>query len=70
MDFEDTPDEAAFRAEARAFLEANAERRKPGAVEGYRYPTPLAMAVISRQPSRSDWVSRSVEPPCPEAASR
>ncbi len=36
MDFEDTPDEAAFRAEARAFLEANAERRKPGEVEGYR----------------------------------
>ena len=36
MDFEDTPEEAAFRAEARAFLDANAERRKPGAVEGYR----------------------------------
>ena len=27
MDFNDTPDEAAFRAEARAWLEANAERR-------------------------------------------
>ena len=25
MDFNDTPDEAAFRAEARAFLTANAE---------------------------------------------
>ncbi|MDB5399805.1 MAG: acyl-CoA dehydrogenase, partial [Rhodopila sp.] len=36
MDFEDTPEEAAFRAEARSFLDANAERRKPGAVEGYR----------------------------------
>ncbi len=36
MDFSDTPDEAAFRADARAFLEANAQRRKPGAVEGYR----------------------------------
>ena len=36
MDFEDTPDEAAFRAEVRAFLTANAERRKPGEVEGYR----------------------------------
>jgi alkylation response protein AidB-like acyl-CoA dehydrogenase len=36
MDFEDTPDEAAFRSEARAFLQANTERRKPGAVEGYR----------------------------------
>ena len=27
MDFDDTPDEAAFRAEAHAFLEANAERK-------------------------------------------
>ncbi|HSU05128.1 MAG TPA: acyl-CoA dehydrogenase family protein [Acetobacteraceae bacterium] len=36
MDFNDSPEEAAFRAEARAFLEANAKRRKPGAVEGYR----------------------------------
>jgi alkylation response protein AidB-like acyl-CoA dehydrogenase len=36
MDFSDTPEEAAFRAEARAFLEANAERREPGEVEGYR----------------------------------
>jgi acyl-CoA dehydrogenase len=31
MDFKDTPEEAAFRAEARAWLEANAERRlRPG----------------------------------------
>ena len=36
MDFSDTPDEAAFRARARAFLEANAERRRPGEVLGYR----------------------------------
>ncbi|MEO8716476.1 MAG: acyl-CoA dehydrogenase family protein, partial [Acetobacteraceae bacterium] len=36
MDFDDTPDEAAFRAEARGFLDANAARRKPGQVEGYR----------------------------------
>jgi alkylation response protein AidB-like acyl-CoA dehydrogenase len=27
MDFNDTPEEAAFRAEARAFLQANAERK-------------------------------------------
>src|SRR5215813_11938222 len=27
MDFEDTPEEAAFRAEARAFLDKNAERK-------------------------------------------
>jgi alkylation response protein AidB-like acyl-CoA dehydrogenase len=36
MDFNDTPEEAAFRGEARAFLGANAERRRPGDVEGYR----------------------------------
>ena len=30
MDFNDTPQEAAFRAEARAWLDANAERLKPG----------------------------------------
>jgi alkylation response protein AidB-like acyl-CoA dehydrogenase len=36
MDFEDTPEEAKFRAEVRVFLEANAERRKPGTAEGYR----------------------------------
>ncbi|MFT3802459.1 MAG: acyl-CoA dehydrogenase family protein [Burkholderiaceae bacterium] len=30
MDFNDTPDEAAFRAEVRAFLDANATLRKPG----------------------------------------
>ncbi|MEO8713983.1 MAG: acyl-CoA dehydrogenase family protein [Acetobacteraceae bacterium] len=36
MDFEDTPDEAAFRAEARAFLSANA-RRKEGRARVHRY---------------------------------
>jgi alkylation response protein AidB-like acyl-CoA dehydrogenase len=30
MDFTDTPEEAAFRAEARAWLDAHAERLKPG----------------------------------------
>ena len=30
MNFNDTPDEAKFRTEARAFLEANAKRRTPG----------------------------------------
>jgi alkylation response protein AidB-like acyl-CoA dehydrogenase len=34
MDFEDTPEESAFRAEARAFLDQHAERRRPG-VETY-----------------------------------
>ena len=33
MDFNDTPDEARFRAEVRAFLEANATRRQPGEPE-------------------------------------
>ena len=31
VDFDDTPDEVAFRAEARAWLEAHAERRQPDA---------------------------------------
>jgi acyl-CoA dehydrogenase len=30
MDFDDTPEEAAFRAQARAWLDANAELRSPG----------------------------------------
>ena len=30
MDFEDTKEEAEFRAEARSFLDANAERKTPG----------------------------------------
>ncbi len=30
MDFKDTPEEAAFRAKARAFLDAHARRRSPG----------------------------------------
>ncbi len=36
MDFEDTKEEAVFRAEARTFLEANATLRKPGLIDGYR----------------------------------
>jgi alkylation response protein AidB-like acyl-CoA dehydrogenase len=36
MDFSDTPEEAEFRARARAFLESVAERRGPGEVLGYR----------------------------------
>ena len=31
MDFKDTPEEASFRAEARTFLDAHAERKSPGA---------------------------------------
>ncbi|MBW1884635.1 MAG: acyl-CoA dehydrogenase family protein, partial [Deltaproteobacteria bacterium] len=33
MDFNDTPEEASFRAEARAWLEANAERLEPGEID-------------------------------------
>ncbi len=36
MDFDDTPEEAAFRAEARAFLDANAERKTRRSV-AHRY---------------------------------
>ena len=33
MDFRDSPEEAAFRAEARAWLEANAPLRDPAEIE-------------------------------------
>ena len=33
MDFDDTAEEAAFRAEVRAFLDKHAERKRPGAME-------------------------------------
>jgi len=36
MDFNDTPEEAAFRKEAIAFLDSAAERRKPNEILGYR----------------------------------
>ena len=36
MDFNDTPEEAVFRAKARSFLDANVERRQPGEPAGYR----------------------------------
>jgi len=36
MDFEDTPEEAKFRAGARAFLDKNAKRREPGTGLVYR----------------------------------
>lgn len=42
MDFEDTPEEAAFRAKARAFLDANAERREGGIGALYRAGTESA----------------------------
>ena len=36
MDFDDTPEEAAFRADVRAWLDKNAKRREPGAGMVYR----------------------------------
>ena len=48
MDFNDTPEEAKFRAEARAWLEANAERLKPGernpGIEGRTEPGAIKRA--------------------------
>ena len=47
MDFDDTPAEAAFRAEARAFLEAHASRRTSGSAaerSRSRNPSPEAQA--------------------------
>src|SRR5262245_37108027 len=36
MDFEDTAEEAKFRSNVRAFLDANAKRKDPNVVAGYR----------------------------------
>jgi len=36
MDFEDSPEEAEYRARCRAFLDSVAEKRRPGDVKGYR----------------------------------
>jgi len=48
MDFKDTPEEAAFRAEARAWLDANAERLQPGesaaSLEGLAHPNVIRNA--------------------------
>ena len=35
MDFKDTPQEAEFRAEARAWLDANAKLKDPNSSEGF-----------------------------------
>jgi len=40
MDFDDTKEEAAFRAEVKDFLSANATLRKPGLIDGYRSGRP------------------------------
>ena len=40
MDFNDTPEESAFRAEARAWLEASAERKQPGEKQTRRRECP------------------------------
>jgi alkylation response protein AidB-like acyl-CoA dehydrogenase len=44
MDFGDTPDEAAFRAEARAFLDANVAKKEPGRAYVSRAMTPEDVA--------------------------
>ena len=53
MDFEDTPQEAHFRAGARAFLEANAQHREPGAGMAYRAgDSPESLANAKRWQAR------------------
>jgi alkylation response protein AidB-like acyl-CoA dehydrogenase len=47
MDFNDTPDEARFRAEVRAFLDANAELRRAGEPE-MRSPNENAAEALAR----------------------
>ena len=44
MDFDDTPEEAEFRAEARAFLDANASARAGrGRCSGWAISAPMAV---------------------------
>lgn len=56
MDFEDSPEEAEYRARCRAFLDSVAERRDPGEVRGYRRgeSAPGAMAA-ARAFQRRKW---------------
>ncbi|MBT3535218.1 MAG: acyl-CoA dehydrogenase [Rhodospirillaceae bacterium] len=55
MDFNDTPQEAEFRAEARAWLEDNAERKAPGKVYKYRRGEPELI------PAARAWEARKFE---------
>lgn len=56
MDFEDSPEEAEYRARCRAFLDSVAERRDPSEVRGYRRgeSAPGAMAA-ARAFQRKKW---------------
>ncbi len=54
MDFNDTPEEAAFRARVKEFLAANAARRAPGSAEGYR-SSQSAPGALERA---KDWQAR------------
>lgn len=55
MDFNDTPEEAEFRAEARAWLEENAERKTPGKVYKYKRGEPELI------PAARDWERKKFE---------
>ncbi len=60
MDFKDTPEEAAFRAEARAWLDATAERLQPGeavaGLEGRADPTLIQRAQAwQAKKADADW---------------
>ena len=55
MDFNDSPQEAAFRAEARAWLEDNAERKGPGKVYRYKRGEPELI------PAARAWEERKFE---------
>ena len=47
MDFNDSPEEAEFRARTRAFLDKTVPRRKPGEVAGYRRGQDAPDAIVS-----------------------
>ncbi|MGO8917276.1 MAG: acyl-CoA dehydrogenase family protein [Stellaceae bacterium] len=54
MDFDDTPEEAAFRATVKDFLATHAERRAPSSAEGYR-TSQSAPGALARA---KDWQAR------------
>jgi alkylation response protein AidB-like acyl-CoA dehydrogenase len=55
MDFDDTPEEAAFRAEAHAWLSARVELKQPGSGSGYRLGEPDPEAELEHVRQSKAW---------------
>jgi alkylation response protein AidB-like acyl-CoA dehydrogenase len=55
MDFDDSPEEAAFRAEARAWLTAHATRKPQGATQGHRPPPAGTEGELAHVEACKEW---------------